>query len=101
MGTLDMAVVIDLDALRRRVEAEPVGDALQQLLLRRALGQPSRQRLARVDERMLDQLPLGAALRRRRARPCGRRGVESASAMSAALGGVSLTSTQGGATRLA
>ena len=64
-----MAVVIDLDALRRRVEAEGVRDAREQLLLRRALGELARQRLARIDQGVLDELALVAALRRRELDP--------------------------------
>src|SRR5258708_11353148 len=63
MAALDVAVVVDLDALRRRLEAERLRQPLEQLLLRRALGEAAAERLAGVHQRVLDELGLVAALR--------------------------------------
>ncbi len=64
VGALDVAVVVDLDALGRRLEAKRVGHALQHLALRRAFGEPARERGPGIFERVLDELALVAALRR-------------------------------------
>ena len=56
-----MGVVVDLDALRGAVQAERVGDPGQELRLGRALAHLPPQRLARVGQRVLDQLALLAA----------------------------------------
>ena len=60
-----MAVVVDLDAVRRGVEAKRRGDALEQPALRGALGEPAAERLARGGEDAIDQLLFIAALRHR------------------------------------
>ena len=57
-----MAVVVDLDAARHARQAESVGQRLEQLLLRRGVGELPPQRLARVDQRVRHQLLLLAAL---------------------------------------
>ena len=62
---LDVAVVVDLDALRHARQAERLGEPLQQLLLRRGVGELAAERLARIDQRMRDQLLLLAPLRHR------------------------------------
>src|SRR5262249_18338990 len=63
VAALDMAVVVDLDAPRRPRQSEGLGQQIQQLALRRALGELPRQRLARIGERVVDELLLLAALR--------------------------------------
>ena len=63
VGTGDVGVVEDLDALGRRLEAEGGGEAVEQVSLRGALRQPPVQRLARVERSVVDQLALAAALR--------------------------------------
>ena len=60
---LDVAVVVDLDAARHARQPESLGQRLQQLLLRRGVGELAAQRLARVDQRVRHQLLLLAALR--------------------------------------
>ena len=56
VGARDVAVVVDLDALRRRFEVELAGQIVEQPALRRALRQSSRQRQAGVVERPRDKL---------------------------------------------
>ena len=63
--TGDVAVVIDLDAPRRLREPEHFGDSLQQSCLGGRFGEPATQRFARVDQRVIDECPLVAALRHR------------------------------------
>ena len=58
-----MAVVVDLDAPRRARQAEGLGKLPQQLLLRGGFGELAPKRLARVGERVLDQILFLAALR--------------------------------------
>ena len=60
---LDVAIVVDLDPLRRMVEIEHLGDALKQPRLARAVGDAPRQRLARIHDRLSHHLALLAALR--------------------------------------
>ncbi len=72
IGALDVAVVVDLDALRNARQPERVGQRLEQLLLRRRVGELAAERLARIGERMRDEIALLAALRHRRPRPCDR-----------------------------
>ena len=61
VGSLDVAVVIDLDAPGHARQAEGVGEQLQELALGRGLGQLPGQRIARVGERVIDQVLLLAA----------------------------------------
>ena len=61
-AALDVAVVVDLDALGRPVEAEQAGHALEQLALRAALGHAPRQRLAGVEHGLVERVLLVAAL---------------------------------------
>ena len=62
---LDVAVVVNLDAARRARQAESLGELAQQFLLRRGFGELAAERLARIGERVLDQILLLAALRHR------------------------------------
>src|SRR5471030_2204879 len=55
IGALDVAVVVDLDAAGRRLEAEGGGNAFEQLALRRALGDAPAERLARVVEGVTEE----------------------------------------------
>ena len=59
---LDVAVVVDLDAARRAREPEAFGERIEQLALRRGVGELAAQRLARIGERVIDQFLLLAAL---------------------------------------
>src|SRR5262249_26901699 len=59
---LDVAVVVDLDAPRRPRQRKDLGQQLQQLALGRTLGKLARQRLARIGERVIDEILLLAAL---------------------------------------
>ena len=61
----DVAVVVDLDAARRLRQSEHFGKARQELRLRRRVGKSARERLARIGERVLDQVALFAPLRHR------------------------------------
>ena len=61
---LDVAVVVDLDALGGRVELEHAGEALEQLTLRAALGQAPRQRLAGIVHGEIEGVLLVSALGR-------------------------------------
>ena len=83
VAALDVAVVVDLDAPRHSRQREGLGQQLQQLALRRGLGELARQRLARIGERVIDQILLLAALGHARPRPCSRSWWSSASASSA------------------
>ena len=58
-----MAVVVNLDPLRRAFQVEQFGHTLEQVALRRILGGPARQRIAGIGERVIDELALGAAHR--------------------------------------
>ena len=69
VGALDVAVVVDLDPLRRMRQAERGDHALQQAALRRGVGELAAQRLARIGQRVRDQLLLLAALAASRPRP--------------------------------
>src|SRR5438094_565314 len=60
-----MAVVVNLDAVERRREPEGGGDAVEQLALRSAFGEPAPERLARAGGDAVDQLLLVAAPRYR------------------------------------
>ncbi len=60
-----MTVVVDLDARRRLVQAQPVRQILEQRRLCRGVGEPQRQRLPGVGDGVLDQLLLLASLRHR------------------------------------
>ncbi len=59
-----MTVIEDLDAFGRLVEVEQLGEAGEDRGLRGRFGETPRQRLARIDQGMLDQLALLAAHRR-------------------------------------
>ena len=72
MGALDMRVVVDLDPLRRGIEVEGIGQALQQLHLRRAFGHPPREAFARVAGGVFDQVRLFAPLRHGNLDPAAR-----------------------------
>src|SRR5882672_8739543 len=61
-AALDMAVVVDLDALGRAVEAKEARHALEQLALRAALGHAARQGLAGVEGGLVERVLLVAAL---------------------------------------
>ncbi len=63
IGALNVAVVIDLDPLRRRVQVKRLGQPFQQLGLRRRFGHLARQAFAGVAQRAVDQFGLFAALR--------------------------------------
>src|SRR5690242_3668754 len=65
VAALDMAVVVDLDAIERPVQTECLGDAVEQLPLRRAFGEPAAERLARGQHDAVDEPLLVAALRNR------------------------------------
>ena len=65
IGALDVAVVVDLDALRRLRQASVVGQRVEQAALRRGIGELAAERFARIGQRVGDQLLLLAALRRR------------------------------------
>ena len=67
VGARDVRVVVDLDAARRLVEAEEVGDAFEQGLLRRAFGELAAERLAGVVD---GRAGPGRAFRRAGARGC-------------------------------
>jgi len=58
-----MRVVVDFDAARRFLEAEEIGDAFEQRLLRRPLRELTAKRLAGIVERVIDEVALFAALR--------------------------------------
>src|SRR5260221_9800382 len=62
IGALDVAVVVDLDAARRRLEAERGGDPFEQLALRGALRDATAERLARVVEGVAEKTRALAAL---------------------------------------
>ncbi len=64
-----VGIVVDLDAPRRRRKPEGFAERGEQFLLARVLGELSRQGLARIGQRMLDELTLLAALRRRDLHP--------------------------------
>src|SRR5262249_12907976 len=66
---LDVAVVVDLDPVERRLKPEGGGDSVEQLTLRGALGQPSAERLSRRRGDAVDQLLFVAALRHRQRDP--------------------------------
>ena len=61
-AALDVAVVVDFDALGRPVEAEHARHALEQLALGAALGHAPRQRLAGVERGLVERVLLVAAL---------------------------------------
>ena len=63
MAARDVAVVVDLDAGRRRLEAQYPGDAGEQPALGRAFGEPAGERVAGVGDGLDDQVSLGATLR--------------------------------------
>ena len=65
VGALDVAVVIDLDPPRRLRQSEARRQRRQEPLLGGRLGELASQRLARIGERMLDQVALLAPLRHR------------------------------------
>src|SRR3546814_18924564 len=58
-----MAVVVNLDALRRVFEIEQLGKLAPQLRLAAALGQPPVEFLARIAHRLFEQPAAVAALR--------------------------------------
>ena len=60
-----MAVVVHLDAVERPLQAECLGDAVEQLPLRRAFGEPAAQCLARGQHDAVDEPLLVTALRHR------------------------------------
>ena len=62
-AALDVAVVVDLDAPRRARQPEALRQRRQQLALRGGVGELAAERLARIGERVIDQLLLLAALR--------------------------------------
>ncbi len=62
IGPLDMAVVVNLDPPRRRIEVEQIGQTAQQPRLGRRFGKPPVERFPRVTRRLLDQLAPLAAL---------------------------------------
>ena len=64
VGPHDVRIVVDLDPPRRRCEAEGGGERREQLRLARRFGELARQRLARVAQRVVDELLLFAAARR-------------------------------------
>jgi hypothetical protein len=64
VAALDVGIVVDLDALGRRVQSESFRHAVEQLALRGILGQAPAELLARVGERHFHDLALLAALRR-------------------------------------
>ena len=64
VGPHDVRIVVDLDPPRRRCEAEGGGERFEQLRLARRFGELARQRLARVAQRVVDELLLFAAARR-------------------------------------
>ena len=61
VGTGDVAVVVHLDPSRRAVEAEGLRHPFEQPALGGAFRKATRQRLARVRQRVVDELALGAA----------------------------------------
>ena len=61
--TLDMAVVVHLDAFRRLFEFEKVGKLPQQLCLSGRFGKPAVERFDRIALRLLDKAAKRAALR--------------------------------------
>ena len=63
LRSLDMAVVVDLDALRRPLQIEGIGQLFHELPLRGAFGQAARQRLVRIGQGVFHELALGAAPR--------------------------------------
>ncbi len=63
MASRDVAVVVDLDPTRLLVEAEQLGDTLEQAALGGVLRHPPVERRAGVLGRVVDQLALGAAHR--------------------------------------
>src|SRR5439155_6649552 len=63
VAALDVAVVIDLDAAWHLRQPEALGQPAQQLALRRRVGELAPERLARVGERMVDEVLLLAASR--------------------------------------
>ena len=65
VGALDMAVVVDLDALRRLGQLEQVGDLAQQFRLRGRFGQPPVERLDRVALCLIHQAAAIPPLRHR------------------------------------
>ncbi len=65
MAARDVAVVVDLDPTRLLVEAEQLGDTLEQAALGGVLRHPPVERRAGVLGRVVDQLALGAAHRPR------------------------------------
>src|SRR5262249_26086445 len=65
VAALDVRVVVDLDAARRPSETEGLAECGEQVLLRLRLGELAAERLARIGERVLDQILLLAALRQR------------------------------------
>ena len=64
VGSLDMAVVVDLDAARHARQLKNVRQRLEQFLLRGRFRKLSRQRFARVSQRVVDEVLLLAALGR-------------------------------------
>ena len=62
IGALDMAVVIDFDALRRLIEVEQLGEFAAELGLAAALGEPPVEFLARVTHCLFEQASPVAAL---------------------------------------
>src|SRR5207237_10759107 len=62
VAALDVAIVVDLDTSRRSGQSENLGQRLEELALRRGVGKLARQRLARIGERVIDEVLLLAAL---------------------------------------
>ena len=69
---LDVAVVVDLDAARHARQPERFGQRLEQLLLRRGVGQLAPQRLARIDQRVRRPVLSSRRAAAPKPRPCGR-----------------------------
>src|SRR5215468_12408517 len=63
VAALDVAIVVDLDAAWRSGQTESFGEHLEELALGRAFGKLARKRLARVGERVINEVLLLAPLR--------------------------------------
>ena len=72
VAALDVAVVVDFDAARRRREPETCRQRGEQPRLRGRLGEFAAERLAGIGLGVLDEFALLAALRHARFRSCGR-----------------------------
>ena len=92
----DVAVVVDLDPLRRAVEAEGLGEPVEQRRLAGALGHPPGQRLARVTRCVLDQSGLLAAPRHRDRHLAPERGGQASTSRSQLSGSWLASTSRGG-----